>query len=152
MSSQFLWCDSWFGLRPHQLSHHRNWELITGRNIKNPQTEWLRKHTTPLRKRNGKHVFPLTESWRFLMFPSLRTRRNRTTFFLCFRRISAKGNKCFRERNCVVTLAETQGNVPEMCLFVCFRLAETQGNVLEICLFVCFRHVIGPFVFADILV
>ena len=35
---------------------------------------------TPLRKHSGKRVFPLADTLRFLMFPSLRFQRNRNTF------------------------------------------------------------------------
>ena len=35
---------------------------------------------TPLRKHSGKRVFPLTDTLRFLMFPSPRFQRNRNTF------------------------------------------------------------------------
>ena len=34
---------------------------VTGRNFKNPGTETLRKHVTPLRKHDGKHVFPVAD-------------------------------------------------------------------------------------------
>ena len=35
---------------------------------------------TPLRKHSGKRVFPLADTLRFLVFPSLRFQRNRNTF------------------------------------------------------------------------
>ena len=41
----------------------------------------------------------------------------RTTFCSCFRHVSAKGNKCFRNRNSEFTFAETPENVAEICLF-----------------------------------
>ena len=34
----------------------------------------------PLRKHSGKRVFPLSDTLRFFMFPSLRLQRNRNTF------------------------------------------------------------------------
>ena len=85
------------------------------------------------------------------MFPLLRIQRNRTTFCACFRHVSAKGNKCFRNRNSEFTFAETHENVAEMCLFhvsvdvfrtteCVMESAETQETIRKLMSVLCFRY------------
>ena len=62
-------------------------------------------------------MFPLAVSRRLLAFPLLRIQQNWTTFCSCFRHVSAKGNKCFRNRKSEFTFAETHENVAGICLF-----------------------------------
>ena len=107
-----------FNLAPTQYRQlHR---LFTGRNAKNPQTETLRKRVTQLGKHNGQHVFPVVDTPRLFLFPSLRLRRNRTTFFACFRQVSFEGNTCFRQRIFVIAIADTRSNATETSLVFCF--------------------------------
>jgi len=63
---------------------------------------------TPLRKHSGKRVFPLADTLRFLMFPSLRFPRYRNTFLRVSdrfpfqeSRISAIVNVCLCCRNAI---------------------------------------------------
>ena len=50
----------------------------------------------PLRKHDSKHMFPLVDTLRLPVFPSLRF-RNRTTYFVRFH-LKRNGNK--KERKC----------------------------------------------------
>ena len=81
---------------PNLLTH------ITGRKNKNPSTQPWWKHVPPLPKHSGKRVFPLADTWRFFMFPSLRLQRKRNTFLYVSDRFpfqesrtSATVNVCF---------------------------------------------------------
>ena len=64
---------------------------------------------TPLRKHSGKHVFPLADTLRFLMFPSDFRFRNHV----------------FPQSLTCAYVAETRYSVPETCYFV----RSTVGNV-----------------------
>ena len=101
-----------------------------------------RKRGRNMLNRSGNTTDNLCFRYQFRDVFSLRLQRNRTTFCACFRQVSAKGNKCFRNRNFGFTFAETQENVAETCLFHVsvdvFRAtewvmepAETQETVLE---------------------
>ena len=64
---------------------------------------------------------------------------------------SAKGNKCFRNRNFELTLAETHETVAEICLFhvsvdvfltseCVMESAETQETIRKLMSVLCFRY------------
>ena len=97
---------------------------------------------TPLRKHSGKRVFPLADTLRFLMFPSLRFQRNRNTFLRVSDRfpfqescISAIVNVCV----CCGNALFRTGNL----LFRSFYWRKREDTVrqpdLFFCVSVCFR-------------
>ena len=98
-------------------------------------------------------MFPVADSSRLFMFPPLRKRRNRTTFCSCFRHVSVKGNKCFRNRKSEFTFAETYENIAEICLFdvsadvfpiiaieCVMEPAETQETIWKLMSVLCSRY------------
>ena len=101
---------------------------------------------TPLWKHSGKRVFPLADTLRFLMFPSLRFQRNRNTFLhvsdrFPFQesRISAIVNVCLRCGNSIFRT----GNL----LFRSFYWRKREDTVrqpdLFFCVSVCFRYYVN---------
>ena len=84
-----------------------------------------RKHLTPLRKHSGKRVFPLADTIRFLMFPSLRVQRNQNTFLHVSDRFPFQESSISAIVNVCLCCQETQNSVTETCYFV----RSTCGNV-----------------------
>ena len=109
---------------------------------------------TPLRKHSGKRVFPLADTLRFFMFPSLRLQRNRNTFLhvsdrspfqesrisaivnvclCCGKAIFRTGNLLFRSlywRKCEDTVRQ-----PDLffCVSVCFPYCVNRSKKFPIC-------------------
>ena len=98
---------------------------------------------TPWRKHSDKRVFPLSDTLRFFMFPSLRLQRSRNTFLGIRRfhelRISAIVNVCL---GCGNAKFRT-GNL----LFRSFYWRKREGTVrqpdLFFCVSVCFRYCVN---------
>jgi len=101
---------------------------------------------TLLRKHSGKRVFPLADTLRFLMFPSLRFQRNRNTFLHVSDRfpfqeshISAIVNVCL----CCGNAIFRTGNL----LFRSFYWRKREDTVrqpdLFFCVSVCFRYCVN---------
>ena len=79
---------------------------------------------TQLRKHGGKCVFPLGDTLRFLMFPSLRLQRNRNTFYMFPTDFRFRNHVFLQSLTCVY-VAETRNSASETYYFV----RSTGGNV-----------------------
>ena len=101
---------------------------------------------TPLRKHSSKRVFPLADTLRFLMFPSLRFQQNRNTFLHVSDRFPFQESRISK----IVNMCLCCGNAifrTWNLLFRSFYWRKREDTVrqsdLFFCVFVCFRYCIN---------